>query len=292
MWISSIPEGFKPVITAKEKDHFISGWWQENEQVAGQVLAIEGKYENQPLFLYSGNPTNKFHTLHSYRWVSNFLWNKEHAKLEEIPESERPTTEAPTTHETTTTQSGTTTPSYSEVPSTTNNIVTVPKENTWELKDGQWIFKKEDGSVAKKEWIKTGNKWYYVDENGVMVKNRWIGDYYVADSGAMASAEWIYDTHYGSWFYVKEDGRFVENDWIQTNGQWYYLNAGGYMAKNEWIYDTHYGSWFYVKEDGKLAQKEWIELNHKWYYLKSAGYMAKNEVIDGYKVNAAGEWVK
>ena len=43
MWISSVPEGFKPVITAKEKDHFISGWWQENEQVAGQVLAIEGK---------------------------------------------------------------------------------------------------------------------------------------------------------------------------------------------------------------------------------------------------------
>ena len=292
MWISSIPEGFKPVITAKEKDHFISGWWQENEQVAGQVLAIEGKYENQPLFLYSGNPTNKFHTLHSYRWVSNFLWNKEHAKLEEIPESERPTTEAPTTHETTTTQSQTSTPSYSEVPSTTNNVVTVPKENTWELKDGQWIFKKADGSVAKKEWIKTGNKWYYVDENGVMVKNRWFGDYYVADSGAMALSEWIYDTHYGSWFYVKEDGSFVENDWIQTNGQWYYLNAGGYMAKNEWIYDTHYGSWFYVKEDGKLAQKEWIELNHKWYYLKSGGYMAKNEVIDGYKVNASGEWVK
>ena len=125
-----------------------------------------------------------------------------------------------------------------------------------------------------------------------MVKNRCIGVYYVADSGVMASAEWIYDTHYGSWFYVKEDGSFVENDWIQTNGQWYYLNAGGYMARNEWIYDTHYGSWFYVKEDGQLAQKEWIELNHKWYYLKSGGYMAKNEVIDGYKVNASGEWVK
>ena len=274
------------MITAKEKDHFISGWWQENEQVAGQVLAIEGKYENQPLFLYSGNPTNKFHTLHSYRWVSNFLWNKEHAKLEEIPESERPTTEAPTT------QSQTSTPTYSEVSSTTNNVVTVPKENTWELKDGQWLFKKADGSVAKKEWVKTGNKWYYVDDNGLMVKNRWIGDYYVADSGAMASSEWIYDHQYGSWFYVKEDGRFVENDWIQTNGEWYYLNTGGYMAKNEWIYDNHYGSWFYVKEDGKLAQKEWIELNHKWYYLKSGGYMAKNEVIDGYKVNASGEWVK
>ena len=149
MWISSVPEGFKPVITAKEKDHFISGWWQENEQVAGQVLAIEGKYENQPLFLYSGNPTNKFHTLHSYRWVSNFLWNKEHAKLEEIPESERPTTEAPTT------QSQTSTPTYSEVSSTTNNVVTVPKRKYLGIKKmDNGLFKKSRRFSAKKEWVK------------------------------------------------------------------------------------------------------------------------------------------
>lgn len=96
-WIQGVPEGFKPVITAKDKDFYISGWWPGHEKVAGKVLAINGEYNKFPLFIYAGNPTNKLHTLHFYRWVSNMLLNKEYATLQDIvvvtPPSEEPTTQ-------------------------------------------------------------------------------------------------------------------------------------------------------------------------------------------------------
>lgn len=55
-------------------------------------------------------------------------------------------------------------------------------------------------------------------------------------------------------------------EWEQNNGQWQYeQDGGGYATGWQWI-------------DGKC------------YYFDTNGYMAANTVIDGYALNASGEW--
>ena len=56
--------------------------------------------------------------------------------------------------------------------------------------------------------------------------------------------------------------------WLQQGNTWYYLKASGAMATN----------W------------NWVE--NKCYYFAESGKMAANTIIDGYKVNASGAWVK
>jgi mannosyl-glycoprotein endo-beta-N-acetylglucosaminidase len=141
--------------------------------------------------------------------------------------------------------------------------------------------------VSRNKWEKKGNHWYYVDNDGKAVSKQWIGSYYIKADKTMAENEWIYDANYNSWFYLDENGRYVENTWKDQ----YYLKSGGYMAKNEWIFDSSYNSWYYLNEDGSYARNQWIQSNGKWYYVLSNGKMAKNTVIDGYKLNANGEWV-
>lgn len=141
--------------------------------------------------------------------------------------------------------------------------------------------------VSRNKWEKKGNHWYYVDNDGKAVSKQWIGSYYIKADKTMAENEWIYDANYNSWFYFDENGHYVENTWKDQ----YYLKSGGYMAKNEWIFDSSYNSWYYLNEDGSYARNQWIQSNGKWYYVLSNGKMAKNTVIDGYKLNANGEWV-
>ena len=141
--------------------------------------------------------------------------------------------------------------------------------------------------VSRNKWEKKGNHWYYVDNDGKAVSKQWIGSYYIKADKTMAENEWIYDANYNSWFYLDENGHYVENTWKNQ----YYLKSGGYMAKNEWIFDSSYNSWYYLNEDGSYARNQWIQSNGKWYYVLSNGKMAKNTVIDGYKLNANGEWV-
>ena len=141
--------------------------------------------------------------------------------------------------------------------------------------------------VSRNKWEKKGNHWHYVDNDGKAVSKQWIESYYIKADKTMAENEWIYDANYNSWFYFDENGHYVENTWKDQ----YYLKSGGYMAKNEWIFDSSYNSWYYLNEDGSYARNQWIQSNGKWYYVLSNGKMAKNTVIDGYKLNANGEWV-
>ena len=158
-----------------------------------------------------------------------------------------------------------------------SNKVETTKENEETTKE----------AVSRNKWEKKGNHWYYVDNDGKAVSKQWIGSYYIKADKTMAENEWIYDAKYNSWFYLDENGHYVENTWKDQ----YYLKSGGYMAKNEWIFDSSYNSWYYLNEDGAYARNQWIQSNGKWYYVLSNGKMAKNTVIDGYKLNANGEWV-
>ena len=171
-------------------------------------------------------------------------------------------------------------------------VSTEKEEKTTEVTSNKVETTKENEETTKEvvshnKWEKKGNHWYYVDNDGKAVSKQWIESYYIKADKTMAENEWIYDAKYNSWFYLDENGHYVENTWKDQ----YYLKSGGYMAKNEWIFDSSYNSWYYLNEDGSYARNQWIQSNGKWYYVLSNGKMAKNTVIDGYKLNANGEWV-
>ena len=191
--------------------------------------------------------------------------------------------------------------------------------------EGEYYIK-DDGSVAKNEWIydKVYNSWFYLKSDGRYAQNEFQDTYYLKSGGYMAKNEWVYDKTNDSWFYLKSNGRVAQNEWygnyylkadgsmaknewvydksykswfyLKSDGhyaqnEWkgkYYLKKGGYMAKNEWVYDNTYKAWFYLKSDGSYANLEWQKVDGKWYYFKKWGYMAKNEWHGIYYLTGTG----
>ncbi|HEM4445903.1 TPA: LPXTG cell wall anchor domain-containing protein [Streptococcus suis] len=84
-WIEGIPEGFKTLVKIADKDYYIAGWWPGHDKLANKIVAIAGNYQDQPVFIYAGNPTNKVHPVHFFRWVSNALFGSQLATLEDLP---------------------------------------------------------------------------------------------------------------------------------------------------------------------------------------------------------------
>lgn len=80
-WIAKAPANFKTLATIAGSDYYIAGWWPSNEKLANKIVAISGKYNENPLFVYAGNPTNRLHTIHFYRWISNAVFGSQLANL-------------------------------------------------------------------------------------------------------------------------------------------------------------------------------------------------------------------
>nr|SHD60846.1 pneumococcal surface protein A [Streptococcus pneumoniae] len=91
----------------------------------------------------------------------------------------------------------------------------------------------------------------------------------------------------GVWYFYKEDGTMATG-WLQYNGSWYYLNANGSMATG-WVKDGD--TWYYLEASGAMKASQWFKVSDKWYYVNGLGALAVNTTVDGYKVNANGEWV-
>ena len=50
------------------------------------------------------------------------------------------------------------------------------------------------------------------------------------------------------------------------------------------------GNWYYLNDSGAM-QTGWFKVDGKWYYAYSSGALAVSTTINGYTVNANGEWV-
>ena len=92
-WIAKIPANFRTLASIAGSDFYIAGWWPGNEQLANKIVAIAGTYNEKPLFVYAGNPTNRLHPVHFYRWISNAIFGSQLAELTDLPS---PTTPDPT----------------------------------------------------------------------------------------------------------------------------------------------------------------------------------------------------
>lgn len=120
--------------------------------------------------------------------------------------------------------------------------------------------------------VTTGWKW---------VKDDW---YYLDDMGAVKTGWQQIDK---TWYYMDENG-IMQTGWQQIDGKYYYFREDGAMWKY-WLEDG--GIWYYFAPNGML-QTGWCEIGGKWYYLdEQTGVMAADARIDGYYVNADGEWI-
>ena len=119
-------------------------------------------------------------------------------------------------------------------------------------------------------------------------RNGWVsaenGSWSYLKDGVKATG-WLQDA--GSWYYLGQDG-VMKKWWVQVDGTWYYLNGSGAMQTG-WLQDN--GSWYYLEASGALKVNQWFEVDGKWYHVDASGALSVNTTVDGYKVNANGEWV-
>ena len=95
---------------------------------------------------------------------------------------------------------------------------------------------------------------------------------------------WIQDK--GNWFYYDQQGR-QKSGWVQVGGAWYYLASDGKMQTG-WL--SLSGTWYYLTSSGTM-KTGWYQVSTKWYYSYGSGALAVSTTVDGYYVNANGEWV-
>ena len=104
-WIEKVPSNFKSLMNIASSDYYIAGWWPKNEVLANKVMAISGELLGQPLFVYAGNPTNRQHPVHFFRWVTNAIFGSKLASLMDyVPAKEPDQAVVPIHNQTTTPQ--------------------------------------------------------------------------------------------------------------------------------------------------------------------------------------------
>ena len=155
----------------------------------------------------------------------------------------------------------------------------------WVKDNGTWYYLNQSGAMQT-GWVKDNGTWYYLNDSGAM-QTGWVKDngtwYYLNDSGAMQTG-WVKDN--GTWYYLNDSGA-MQTGWIQDNDTWYYLNQSGAMQTG-WVKDND--TWYYLDNSGAM-KTGWFTVSGKWYYAYSSGALAVDTTVDGYTVNANGEWV-
>ena len=128
------------------------------------------------------------------------------------------------------------------------------------------IEKTDTYNVAKEEWVQEEAGWRYYANNKAVTGWKQVD---------------------GKWFFFNAEG-VSQKWWVQDNGTWYYLNGSGEMQTG-WLQDN--GTWYYLEASGAMKASQWFEVDGKWYYVDATGALAVNTTVDGYTVNANGEWV-
>ena len=129
------------------------------------------------------------------------------------------------------------------------------------------VLEKTDSyNVVKDQWVQEEDGWKYYASNKAVTGWKQIE---------------------GKWYFFNAQG-VSQKWWVQDNGTWYYLNGAGEMQTG-WLQDN--GTWYYLEASGAMKASQWFEVDGKWYYVDATGALAVNTTVDGYTVNANGEWV-
>ena len=156
----------------------------------------------------------------------------------------------------------------------------------WQQIGGKWFYFNKNG-VMQTGWQQIGGKWFYFNGNGVM-QTGWQqlgGKWYYFASGGQMQTGW--QQIGGKWYYFASGGA-MQTGWQQIGGQWYYFASGGAMQTG---WQKIGGKWYYFNTSGAM-HTGWLQDGEYWYYLKENGVMAADEVVNGYRFNASGRWIK
>nr|WP_275689838.1 hypothetical protein [Streptococcus sp. 1055] len=155
----------------------------------------------------------------------------------------------------------------------------------WVQENGKWFYYNQSNN-KQSGWVQVNGAWYYLAQDGEM-KTGWLNQggswYYLTDSGSMKTG---WQKVNGTWYYLNGSGA-MQTGWINQSGTWYYLNNSGSMQTG-WISQS--GTWYYLTDSGSM-KTGWYQVNTKWYYSYSTGVLAVSTTVDGYTVNANGEWI-
>jgi glucan-binding YG repeat protein len=158
-------------------------------------------------------------------------------------------------------------------------------KNGWVKDNGKWYYFKSN--VKQTGWIRDGNKWYLLDINGVMQKGwkksgpKW---YFLESNGAMKTG-WLKES--GKWYFLSDTGA-MQTGWLKSGHKWYFTNPSGAMQMG-WLKSEN--KWYHLGSSGAM-DTGWKQISGKWYFFYPSGIMAANTVIQGYKLDKSGVWVK
>lgn len=162
---------------------------------------------------------------------------------------------------------------YEDISESFPNIEVIKKAG-WIKENSFWYYRFPDGSYKKNAWELINDKWYFFDNSGKMLTG--------------------WQKINNKYYYLDKDNGDMKTSWINENGEWYYLSEDsltlGAMLTNTWLYSLD-NKVYYLTANGNMA-KYWTNIGDNWYYFYEDGHLAMNEIIDTFRVNEKGVWVK
>lgn len=102
--------------------------------------------------------------------------------------------------------------------------------------------------------------------------------------------EGFIDTVEKETIYINKDNG-MHRGWIELEEKWFFFDyATGYQKKEGWLPEAV--DWYFFKGE-VMVKNEWIakdETGSVWYYVKEDGRFVRDTWIDGYYLDANGEW--
>lgn len=148
-----------------------------------------------------------------------------------------------------------------------------------------FYFVKDDGFIAKNEWVKFDGVDYHASSSGALDKNCFIEGtfnekscYYWIDENCKMVIEPKLIYYNNNTYLIKSNALMAEEEFYEYQANYYYAGKGGALKKNEWLYkDSNY---YWLKFNGIMASEETLFIEGKWYDFNGSGVCTNPEGRD------------
>lgn len=148
-----------------------------------------------------------------------------------------------------------------------------------------FYFVKDDGFIAKNEWIKHDGIDYHASSSGALDRNCFIEGtfnekpcYYWIDENCKMVIEPKLIYYNNNTYLIKSNTLMAEEEFYEYQANYYYASKGGALKKNEWLYkDSNY---YWLKHNGVMASEETLFVEGKWYDFNGSGVCTNPEGRD------------